>query len=59
MGFVQVRLDVVAIGVSKMAAAVQAGKASPNIGSKYLSLLKAKQWLWADGNSNATPATKP
>jgi len=59
MGFVQVRLEVVAIGISNIAAFVRAGKASLNISSNYLSLSKAMQRFRADGNSNATPATKP
>ena len=33
MGFVQVRLEVVAIYINNIAAVVRAGKASPNIGS--------------------------
>jgi len=49
MGFVQVWLDVVAIGINNIAAFVRAGKASPNISSYYLTLLKAKQRLRADG----------
>jgi len=59
MGFVQVWLDVAAIGIDNIAAFVRAGKASPSISSYYLSLSKAKQRLRADRNSNATPATKP
>ena len=59
MGFVQVRLEVVAINISNIAAVVRAGKASLNISSYYLTLSKAKQRLRADRNSNATPATKP
>ena len=55
----QVWLEVVAIGTSNIAAFVRAGKASLNIGSYYLTLSKAKERLRADGNSNATPATKP
>ena len=49
MGFVQVRLEVVAINISNMAAFVRAGQTSPNIGSKHLSLSKAKQRLRAEG----------
>ena len=49
MGFVQVRLDVVAINISNMAAVVRAGQTSLNISSYYLSLVKAKQRLRADG----------
>ena len=41
MGFVQVRLEVVAIGINNIAAFVRACPATPNIGSKYLSLSKA------------------
>jgi len=59
MGFVQVWLDVVAIGINNIAAFVRAGQASLSISSYYLSLSKAKQRLRADTNSNATPATKP
>ena len=59
MGFVQVRLEVVAININNIAAFVWAGKASPNISSYYLSLSKAKQRLRADRNSNTTPAKKP
>ena len=59
MGFVQVRLDVVAINISNMAAVVRAGQTSLNISSYYLSLSKAKQRFRAGRNSNATPATKP
>ena len=49
MGFVQVRLDVVAINISNIAAFVRAGQATLNISSYYLSLSKAKQRLRADG----------
>jgi len=59
MGFVQVWLDIVAINISNIAAFVRAGKASLYISSYHLTLSKAKQRLRADGNSNATPATKP
>jgi hypothetical protein len=59
MGFVQVWLEVVAIGSSNIAAFVRAGKATLKISSYYLTLSKAKQRLRADRNSNATPATKP
>ena len=59
MGFVQVQLEVVAIGSSNIAAFVRAGQTSLSISSYYLSLSKAKQRLRADGNSNATPAQSP
>jgi len=59
MGFVQVWLDVAAIIISNIAAFVRAGKASLIISSYHLTLSKAKQRFRADGNSNATPATKP
>jgi len=59
MGFVQMRLEVVAISISNIAAFVRAGKASLSINSYYLTLSKAKQRFRADRNSNATPATKP
>ena len=49
MGFVQVWLDVVAIGISNIAAFVRAGKASLNISSYYLTLSKAKQRFRAEG----------
>ena len=49
MGFVQVRLEVVAINISNIAAVVRAGKATLNISSYYLTLSKAKQRLWAEG----------
>jgi len=49
MGFVQVRLEVVAIGISNMAAFVRAGQTSLNISSYYLSLAKAKQRFRAEG----------
>ena len=49
MGFVQVRLEVVAIISSNIAAFVRAGQTSPNIGFYYLSLSKAGQRLRADG----------
>ena len=45
----QVWLEVVAIGISNIAAFVRAGQTSPNIGSKYLSLSKAGQRLRAEG----------
>ena len=48
MGFVQVRLEVVAININNIAAVVRAGKASLNISSNYLTLSKAKQRLRAD-----------
>jgi hypothetical protein len=59
MGFVQVWLDVIAIGISNIAAFVRAGQTSLSIGSYYLTLSKAKRRFRADRNSNATPATKP
>ena len=49
MGFVQVRLDVVAINISNMAAFVRAGQTSLNVSSYYLTLSKAKQRFRADG----------
>ena len=49
MGFVQVRLEIVAIGINNIAAFVRAGKASLSISSYYLTLSKAKQRLWAEG----------
>ena len=49
MGLVQVRLEVVAIGINNIAAFVRAWPISPNIGSKYLSLSKTGQRLRADG----------
>ena len=49
MGFVQVRLEVLAININNMAAFVRAGKASLNISSYYLTLSKARQRLRADG----------
>jgi len=49
MGFVQMRLEVVAIGINKIAALVRARPTSPNIGSKHLSLSKAGQRLRAEG----------
>jgi hypothetical protein len=49
MGFVQVRLEFVAIIISNMAAVVRAGQTSLSISSDYLSLSKAKQRLRADG----------
>ena len=42
VGFVQVRLEVVSIISSNIAAFVRAWPASPNIGSKHLSLSKAR-----------------
>ena len=59
MGFVQVRLEVVAIKISNIAAFVRAGPASPNIGSKYLSLSKSRAAVTGGRNSNATPAQSP
>jgi len=49
MGFVQMRLEVVAINISNIAAFVRAGKASLSISSYYLSLSKAKQRFRAEG----------
>ena len=59
MGFVQVRLEVVAINISNMAEFVRAGKASLNISSYYVSLSKSQAAVTGGRNSNATPATKP
>ena len=49
IGFVQLRLEVVAINISNMAAFVRAWQTSPKIGSYYLTLSKAKQRCRADG----------
>ena len=49
MGFVQVRLEVVAININNIAAVVRAGQTSPNISSYYLTLSKAKRRLRAEG----------
>ena len=49
MGFVQVWLDVATINISNITAFVRAEPASPNIGSKHLSLSKAGQRLRAEG----------
>ena len=49
MGFVQVWLEVVAIGINNIAAFVRAEQTSPNISSLHLSLSKAKQRLRAEG----------
>jgi len=49
MGFVQMRLEVVAIGINNIAAFVRAGQASLNISSYYLTLSKAKQRFRAEG----------
>jgi len=49
MGFVQVWLEVVAIGISNMAAFVRAGQTSLSISSYHLSLSKAKQRFRAEG----------
>ena len=49
MGFVQVRLEVVAIGISNISAFVRAGQTSLSISSYYLTLSKAKQRFRADG----------
>ena len=59
MGFVQVRLEVVAINISNIAAVVRAGQTSLNISSYYLSLSKSQAAVTGGRNSNATPATKP
>jgi hypothetical protein len=48
MGFVQVRLEVVAIGISNIAAFVRAGQTSLSIRSYYLTLAKAKQRFRAE-----------
>jgi len=49
VGFVQVRLEIVSIVSSNIAAFVRAGKTSPSICSYYLSLSKAGQRLRAEG----------
>ena len=49
VGFVQVRLEIVAIGINNIAAFVRAGQTSPNIGSLYLTLSKAGQRFRAEG----------
>ena len=59
MGFVQVRLEAVAININNIAAVVRAGQTSLNISSKYLSLSKSQAAVTGGRNSNATPATKP
>ena len=59
MGFVQVRLEVVAIVSSNIAAFVRAGQTSPTLVLNIYLYQKAKRRLRADGNSNATPDTKP
>ena len=59
MGFVQVRLEIVAIISSNIAAFVRAWPTSPNIGSYYLSLLQSRAAVPGGRNSNATPDTKP
>ena len=48
MAFVQVRLQVVAIGISNIAAFVRAGQTSLSISSYYLTLSKAQQRFRAD-----------
>ena len=45
----KVRLEVVAINISNIAAFVRAGQTSLNISSKHLSLAKAEQRLRAEG----------
>jgi len=59
VGFVQVRLEVISIGMSNIAAFVRAGQISPNIGSKYLCLSKSLAVVSGGRNSNATPAQSP
>ena len=59
MGFVQMRLEVEAIGSNYIAAFVRAGKASLSISSYYLTLSKSQAAVPGGRNSNATPATKP
>ena len=59
VGFVQVRLEVVAIITNNIAAFVQAGQTLPNIASKYLSLVKSRAVVSGGRNSNATPAQSP
>ena len=59
MGFAQVRLEVVAINISNIAAFVRAGQTSPNIGFKHLSLTKGQAAVTGGRNSNATPAQSP
>ena len=49
MGFVQVRLEVVAININNIAAVVRAWPTSPNIGSKYISLVQSRAFVRADG----------
>jgi len=49
VGFVQVRLEVVAIGINNIAAFVRAGQTSLNISSYHLSLSKAGRRLRAEG----------
>ena len=59
MGFVQVRLEVLAININNIAALVRAGQTSLNIGSKHLSLAKSRAAVTGGRNSNATPAQSP
>jgi hypothetical protein len=59
MGFVQVRLEVVAINISNIAAFVRARQTSLSISSYYLTLTKSQAAVTGGRNSNATPATKP
>ena len=59
MGFVQVRLEVVAIYINNIASVVRAGKTSPNICSYYLSLEHSRAAVTGGRNSNATPAQSP
>jgi len=49
MGFVQVWLDVVAIGINNIEAFDRAGKTSLSISCYYLTLSKANQRFRADG----------
>ena len=59
VGFVQVRHEVVAIGINNIAALVWAWPTSPNIGSKFLSLVKGRTAVTGGRNTNATPAQSP
>ena len=59
MGFVQMRLEVVAININNTAAFVRAGQTSPNICSKHLSLVQSRAVVTGGRNSNATPAQSP
>ena len=59
VGFVQVWLEVVSIGINNIAALVRAWPTSPNIGSKYLSLSKSRAAVTGGRNPNAIPAQSP